>query len=382
MNKLVRLLPFLLLAVPGCASDDDDDLVGDCAEPTIVYPDADGDGFGDEAGAVERCEIPAGFIAKGGDCADDNKAAYPGAAESCDGADNNCDGKSDDEDPNLLLDGTETFYRDVDGDGFGDNKQWKAACVKPAGYVAANTDCDDTKAAVHPGATEVCDFIDNDCDKLTDAADSGVQGTTAFYRDLDNDTVGAGTPTYACSKPSGYVATSNDCNDNDNLSYPGAAEICDGGDNDCDGGIDGTVALPNRCTALVGTYAGSYQHLTQEKVGNTVVNSVSCTGTGNASLALNRKPGLQGTFTCNYSGSLGGFGQNQKVTLSANVGLDGVVKGTVEHTYNQFDNWKRVYNVTGTQTATTLILNGTGSWYPHPMSAVPWQVTFSFNTSR
>jgi hypothetical protein len=380
---MTKILPFCLLLVACTASPaDDDDDPGDCAQPQMVYPDSDGDGFGDDTNAVERCEIPAGFVAKGGDCADDNNEVHPGAMETCDTVDNNCDGKIDDADPQLDISTATVFYRDTDADGYGDAAHSKFACVKPAGYIAEHTDCDDAKAAVHPGAAEVCDQIDNDCDQLIDTADSNVTGTLPFYRDLDHDNIGAGVATYACEAPSGYVASSNDCNDNDNLTYPGAPEICDGGDNDCDGGIDGTVAQPNRCTALVGTYTGSYSHLTQEKVGSTVVNSVQCTGTGNAALMLNRKPGLQGTFACTYSGSLGGFSHNQSVTLMATVGLDGTVKGTVDHVYNPSDNLHRVYNVTGTQTATSLTLTGTGSWYPNSMSAVPWQVNFSFTTSR
>jgi hypothetical protein len=177
------------------------------------------------------------------------------------------------------------------------------------------------------------------------------------------------------------VTTNGDCNDGDNTSFPGGIEVCDGADNDCDGGTDGTAAQPNRCTALVGTYTGSYSHLTQEKLGSSVINSMSCTGTGNASLMLDRKPGLQGTFTCVYSGGLGGFDSTQKVTLKASVGLNGTVTGTAVHEYDGTSQ-SRTYNVTGTQTATGLNLTGTGSWYPNVMSAVPWVVSFNFATTR
>ena len=77
-------------------------------------------------------------------------------------------------------------------------------------------------------------------------------------------------------------------------------------------------------------------------------------------------------------GSLG----RQAAICVANVALDGTVKGTVEHTYNTFDNLKRTYNVTGTQTATGLNLTGTGSWYPNAMSAVPWTVSYSFTATK
>jgi hypothetical protein len=382
MNKLVRLAIPLVFFV-GCAADDGgDDGPGDCATPQMVWPDGDGDGYGDDAAGVEKCEMPEGFVARGGDCADDNAKLNPDAKEVCDTVDNNCDGKSDDADGHLDVTTAKLFYRDGDGDSFGDATKTRYACVMPSGYTLNAMDCNDAISTVHPGATEVCDQQDNDCDTLIDAADSGITDTLAFYKDTDKDGIGAGAATYACAAPTGYVLSSNDCNDADKDSYPGAVEICDGADNNCDGGVDGTVASPNRCAALVGTYAGSYSHLTQEKLGTTVINSMSCSGTGSASLVLTRKPGLQGTFTCVYSGGLGGFDSTQKMTISATVGIDGSVKGTIDHTYDDFGPLKRTYNVTGTQTSTGLTLSGTGSWYPHPMSAVPWTVSFSASGNK
>lgn len=372
----------LLCLVPlsaACATDEGEQL--DCDSPQMFYPDGDGDGFGDDAAAALHCTAPAGFVARGGDCQDGNPAINPDKNEICDTIDNDCDGTIDDADTSLDVATTNTFYRDSDNDGFGDAASNKRACAKPVGYAMSSSDCNDTSAAINPSAPEICDHVDNDCDSKIDALDSNITGLTAFYRDLDHDNFGAGTATMACDAPVGYVVASNDCNDSDNASYPGGTEICDGADNDCDGGTDGTPALPNRCTALVGTYAGTYSHLTQEKLGTTVINSMSCTGTGSGSLALNRKPGIQGTFTCNYTGSLGGFSSSQSVKLSANVKLDGTVTGTIDHFYDGTSQ-HRVYNVTGTQTATTMNLTGTGSWYPNAMSAVPWVVSFSFTTNR
>jgi hypothetical protein len=375
-----------LLAACSSPGSSGDDMTGD-DQPmceTTFYPDFDHDGYGDES--APSCAQQEGFITRGGDCVDNDPHIHPEAVELCDSIDNNCNGDADEADPNLPGSQGFTFYRDADGDGFGAVATTVHACVAPAGYVMNDTDCDDTKSAINPNATEVCDSIDNDCDLQIDAADSSLDTSTAHvdYRDQDNDTYGGTQTITACSRPSGYVDLQGDCNDADNGSRPGLTELCDGRDNDCDGGIDGTAAQPNQCTALANAYTGSYSHLTQEKVGQTVVNSMSCNGTGTATLSLTRaigQPALQGTYTCTYSGGLTLFTHNQTVTLKANVTPAGVVTGTVEHNYDGFS-LKRTYNITGTQTGSTLTLTGTGQWLPNSMSAVPWEVSFSMGGSH
>jgi hypothetical protein len=324
---------------------------------TTFYQDSDGDGFGDVTKTVMADVTPTGYVAKSGDCNDHDAAIHPGAPEVCDHVDNNCDGKIDDADPALDTASATTYFADTDGDGFGDPNQTVKACAQKPGYVADNTDCDDSDPAVH--------------------------ALTTFYRDADGDGFGAAaTTTNACHQPFGWVADATDCNDGSSASHPGATEICDGADNDCNGGVDGTAASPNQCAALVGTYSGTYTHHTDERIGSTIINQVDCSGTGTVSLVLSRSPALQGSFACTYAGSLGGFSHNQHVTISASVDLAGHVIGTITHTYDDFGEQQRTYNITGTQTPSGISLSGTGSWYPDPMSAVPWGVTFSISGSK
>src|SRR4051812_36005126 len=61
-----------------------------------------------------------------------------------------------------------TWYRDGDGDGYGDPAVPEAGCNPPTGYVSDTTDCDDADATVSPDAIESCDGVDEDCDGLVD----------------------------------------------------------------------------------------------------------------------------------------------------------------------------------------------------------------------
>jgi hypothetical protein len=79
----------------------------------------------------------------------------------------------------------------------------------------ASEDCDDEDARRYPGAIELCDGIDNDCDEKTFAPGSGEDGEA----DLDDDKF------LSCA----------DCDDDDQAVNPEAAEVCDGIDNNCDG---------------------------------------------------------------------------------------------------------------------------------------------------
>lgn len=212
------------------------DVCGDVANLIVVdaansawYRDADGDGYGDPNITQQACTQPSGYVQDNSDCNDADINSHPGAPEICDGVDNNCNGQID-EGYNRT-----TFYRDADGDGYGDASVSVNACSTPAGYVINQTDCDDADPTVHPGATEICDGKDNNCDGQVD---EGITKTT-YYRDADGDGYGnALVSVNACSKPAGYSISKTDCDDTKADVHPGATEICDGIDNNCDGRID------------------------------------------------------------------------------------------------------------------------------------------------
>ena len=194
------------------------------------YRDADGDGIGVSEDSVEACAQPSGYAARDLDCDDADPGSYPGAAESCDGVDNDCDGDVDEH-------VTETFYADADGDGYGDPSTELEACEAPSGYVTSGGDCDDAVAEVNFGAEEVCDGIDNDCDGRADE-----HLTSTYYADGDGDGYGdESTAVEACEAPSGHALEAGDCDDADASVSPGTEEACDGLDNDCDGHVDETA---------------------------------------------------------------------------------------------------------------------------------------------
>ena len=219
---------------PGAAEicngiDDDCNGATDDGVPTQAwYQDADGDGFGNAAASILGCQQPGGYVAKGSDCNDANAAVFPGAAEVCNGIDDDCNGQTDE---GLLT----VFYQDSDGDGFGNPAATTLACAVPAGYSANKLDCDDANASVHPGGTEVCNGLDDDCNGLTD---DGFAGST-WYQDADSDGYGNAAATVsACVAPAGYIASSGDCDDTKSAVHPGATELCNGIDDDCNGLTD------------------------------------------------------------------------------------------------------------------------------------------------
>ncbi|TNE89650.1 MAG: hypothetical protein EP330_10820 [Deltaproteobacteria bacterium] len=115
----------------------------------------------------------------------------------------------------------------VDGDGDND------------GFVAeefGGTDCDDEDDAVYLGADELCDGRDNDCDNISD---EDTTDSATYYRDDDGDGQGDSAVTdVLCADTDGWVRNSDDCDDTDPLVYLGAAERCNGIDDDCDGSPD------------------------------------------------------------------------------------------------------------------------------------------------
>ena len=231
--------------------------------------DADGDGF---RGSKDCDEAQAGV--------------YVGAEEICDGLDNDCDGFVDNEPVDGLI-----YFLDGDRDGYGSDDLSQLACDAPLGFVVEGGDCDDLEPLANPGAGEVCDGVDNDCDGLLDGDDDTVDSSTAavhwtdadldgyedpnqevlscgpydgvsdnaddcddsdglinpetiWYADFDGDGFGqTAYTTQACEQPDGYGPGADDCDDDDPLVSPGQDELCDAVDNDCDGKVDETDAV-------------------------------------------------------------------------------------------------------------------------------------------
>jgi|GEM_PF-3803275 len=152
-------------------------------------------------------------------------------AERCDGLDNDCDGAVD-EDPTDPQRG----YEDADGDGVGGVEV--VACTLPDGTVDAGGDCDDAAPAVFPGAPEICDELDNDCDDAVDEADPDLVDGLVRYVDADLDGHGDPDSAFVSCDPAAGVTTADDCDDAEDFVYPGATEICDEIDEDCDGVLD------------------------------------------------------------------------------------------------------------------------------------------------
>ncbi|MBK7403005.1 MAG: putative metal-binding motif-containing protein [Myxococcales bacterium] len=109
-------------------------------------------------GTTAKCKTTCGTIGQVVCVSGEWGACKAVAGDPCKGID--CTGKGD---------GLEhTWFEDKDGDGHGDVKSTQQACVAPSGWVGSSDDCDDGQPSVHPGAAEICDRLDNDCNGKVD----------------------------------------------------------------------------------------------------------------------------------------------------------------------------------------------------------------------
>lgn len=218
-------------------------------QPTTFYADADGDSYGNALVTISACSAPLGYVADNSDCDDNNSAINPTTVWYEDADNDNVgnenstvvgcvspvnyvliSGDCDDTDPSSTF--PVMYYEDNDSDGFG-SSLGAEFCQDPGfGYVLNNTDCDDSQNSVFPGAPEICDEFDNNCNGQTN---EGLQ-TTVYYVDNDGDTYGQGSAGDFCSDPGiGYSLNNTDCDDDNAAAYPGAPEILNNGvDENCD----------------------------------------------------------------------------------------------------------------------------------------------------
>jgi hypothetical protein len=207
------------------ALDDVEVLGPTCAD----YVDGDGDGFCphgvdlDSDGTCTAVDEAEPASAPEQDCDDDNADRFPGNPEVVgDGIDQDCDG----------IDPSDDCFEDLDGDGFGGAQiAGSLACDQPQ-ETNVPGDCDDLDEAVFPGAVEgVADGIDQDCDGFEQCvADADGDG-------FGNDDGVVVSGSLACDQP-GEALTPADCDDGAPTTFPGAPELCNGVDDNCDDVVD------------------------------------------------------------------------------------------------------------------------------------------------
>lgn len=224
-------------------SDDNGDDLADCADPTCASEaciEVCDDGVDNNLDNVVDCDDPNCI----GPC-----------PESCEG------GIDDDEDGKVDCADTDcTTVCDADGDG-------------EFGPTYGGGDCNDADAGVYPGAPEVCDGLDNDCNDAIDRDDPNLDRTTMieWFRDADGDGFGTNQSTMDCAQPVDTAPQSGDCDDDDMNRNPQAQEECNGYDDNCDMLADDNDPGVDLSGAITW-----YEDLDGDGFGNPMVSVVYC----------------------------------------------------------------------------------------------------------
>ena len=216
--------------------DDDNDGIEDEADncPLTVNPDQldfDTDSLGDECDDDDDGDLDPDAT----DCDPLNPLVHHSTIEDCTTEeDDDCNGSANDENAAGCI----LFFADEDDDGYGGDLS-ACFCVPYGFYTAAGAgDCQDQDAAVKPGLPELCAVPgDDNCDGQAD--DATATDCAEFYLDEDQDGFGSGAPVCACLPAGKYTASAaNDCEDSLTDVFPGAEEVCDGLDNNCNNFVD------------------------------------------------------------------------------------------------------------------------------------------------
>jgi hypothetical protein len=276
-------------------------------------PDFDGDGFTD--------------IACGGDDCDDHDAnRFPHNPEVCDSA-------GHDEDCDLT-----TYGSDGDGDGF-----VSIACCNTQGdgTLGCGTDCDDTDATIHPGVSETCDGVDNDCNGSVDEGvcvpcGTGYTGFDGTCTDVDEcliaTTCGGGRAgcvnidgSYECTCATGYAAPARGgtCVDVDE---------CAAATNPC--GLLGT------CSNTFGSYTCSCPAGYTPGAGG-CVDINECTGSGPCGAGSTACANTPGSYTCTCvagyaAGGPGGGGTCADIDECALAATCGAARASCTNTVGSY----------------------------------------------
>ncbi|MBT9559221.1 MAG: putative metal-binding motif-containing protein, partial [Myxococcales bacterium] len=239
--------PFTSPIANEACNDKDDDCDGSTDEFGAAgckdhYKDEDGDDYGLSADARCLCDADDVYSTLvGGDCDDEDEARSPAASEQCgNGKDDDCDGQTDEEGGAACV----TYYRDSDGDLYGTELDSRCLCG-PGGAFTTKVagDCNDNEKPVYPGAAELCNTADDDCDGQTD--EEGASSCVTYFLDDDKDLYGVtGSTKCLCAATAPYTALiGGDCKDSSDEIRPNRQELCNGIDDDCNDVIDDENAV-------------------------------------------------------------------------------------------------------------------------------------------